>query len=376
MSFEERFKLTSNPFRMTPAVNPNEIVWAGFPNIKNRIKNRIKRSLKLPNSSLVLNWGEYGSGKTHAARFFNKKDVLEKLSSNAGVKPPFSMVLSIPKGKEPVYDLYVSIIDKLNIEELREKVQKTNFDVSTVLDNTTDNTQVKNFVSLMLSPDFENLNLIRKFLYGSLTKTELNQFNNHGVYRLFRGDSDFTSFLSCLFLCLTYNKEAYSSIIIWLDEFEDLAVLNSSNIDKTNNFLRELLDNTPNNLLMFINLTQSALFGLEDLGEYVSEAVRSRIKEQNDFELPSEEQIFQYISDLIQFFRPEGSNIENNYFPFEENLIKRVYDELGGSSLRMYNEAFSVMLELADLEQLEKLPISEDFFDDNKDDIIGWRINE
>ena len=71
MNFEKLFKLKSNPFRMTPAVNSDEIIWAGFPQMKEKFENRIKRSIKMPNSGLILNWGEYGSGKTHAARYFN-----------------------------------------------------------------------------------------------------------------------------------------------------------------------------------------------------------------------------------------------------------------------------------------------------------------
>ncbi|MFR2159780.1 MAG: hypothetical protein ACLS6N_08550, partial [Alistipes finegoldii] len=68
----EQLNLKSNPFRLTPSIDSKEIIWAGFPEIKRKIENRIKRSISIPNSSLILNWGEYGSGKTHASRYFNK----------------------------------------------------------------------------------------------------------------------------------------------------------------------------------------------------------------------------------------------------------------------------------------------------------------
>lgn len=69
----EQLKLKSNPFRLTPSIDFKEIIWAGFPKIKEKIENRIKRSISIPNSSLILNWGEYGSGKTHASRFLTNK---------------------------------------------------------------------------------------------------------------------------------------------------------------------------------------------------------------------------------------------------------------------------------------------------------------
>lgn len=70
MNSYTQFKLQSNPFRLTPALSSEELIWAGFPELKKRIENRILKAIKIPNSSLILNWGDYGSGKTHAARYF------------------------------------------------------------------------------------------------------------------------------------------------------------------------------------------------------------------------------------------------------------------------------------------------------------------
>lgn len=53
----EQLNLKSNPFRLTPSIDSKEIIWAGFPEIKRKIENRIKRSISIPNSSLILNWG-------------------------------------------------------------------------------------------------------------------------------------------------------------------------------------------------------------------------------------------------------------------------------------------------------------------------------
>jgi len=80
MNFSKQYNLKNNPFRITPATSSDDLIWAGFPNIKDKFIKRIKRSIRIPNSSLVLNWGEYGSGKTHAARFFSKTDELTQVS--------------------------------------------------------------------------------------------------------------------------------------------------------------------------------------------------------------------------------------------------------------------------------------------------------
>lgn len=367
MSFEENYKLKTNPFRITPAVSSNEMVWAGFPDLKQKFIKRIKRSIKIPNSSLILNWGEYGSGKTHAARFFCSEKQLNSISAEIESKPPYSFLLPLPKGKEPVYSIYTSIIDKLDIVKIRN-----DFDGQAIIEfieDYNDNLHIQSILKSIFNEEVEDVSLLKKYLYGNVTNTELKNLNQFGILRHLKSDSDYTKLLAGLFTCLTFNKLVYSSIILWIDEFEDLSILSSSNIDKTNNFLREILDNTPNNLLIFINLTQSALFGVEDLGEYVSEAVRSRIKDRINFDLPTEKDLKEYYLDLVSNFRQ--GEVKDEYEPFSNELISRIINELGNVSIRSFNEALSLTLELADLEGVA--PITTDFFGDNKDEIIGWK---
>ena len=86
----DRFKLKENPFRVVPAINSQELIWAGFSDIKSKFETRILKSLQIPNSAIVLNWGDYGSGKTHAARYLCKDTVSQELSDKAGSKKPLS----------------------------------------------------------------------------------------------------------------------------------------------------------------------------------------------------------------------------------------------------------------------------------------------
>ena len=198
-----------------------------------------------------------------------------------------------------------------------------------------------------------------------MNATELKSLNASGILRSLKDDTDYSSILAGLFSCLTYNKQKYSCVILWIDEFEDIAVLNNANIDKTNNFIREILDNVPNNLLLFLNLTQSALISVEDLGQYVYESVKSRIKERISFDLPNPKysRVFTRIDRSFQ----EGTD-DNPYFPFEENVINSLIIELGNVSLRQFNESLSMLLELSDMD--EKCPINTEVFNSYKQEII------
>jgi len=367
MEFKEQFKLKSNPFRLTPATNSDELVWAGFPGIKEKFEKRIKRSIKLNNSSLVLNWGEYGSGKTHAARYFTKDAVLNDLKDEFSI--PYSMIIPLPKGKEPVYHIFTSIVDKIKINEIRSKFTETSFEITDVIDKIGDNVQIQSILKAIFNDKIKE-NQIKKYLYGNISNKELEMLNEFGILRKLNSDSDYTKFISGLFSCLTHKKEIYSLMTIWIDEFEDIAVLSSSNIDKTNNFLREIMDNTPNNLLIFINLTQSTLIGVEDLGEYLYESVRSRIKEKNNFELPSKEAFNSYLVELLNLHSAETR--ADNYFPFEQDTAEYLIDKLENASLRRFNDAFSLLLELADMDN-EAIPIKKSYLLANESDII-WEI--
>ena len=366
--FNATYKLKSNPFRLTPAINPDELVWAGFKEIKDKFEKRIERSIRIPNSTLVLNWGEYGSGKTHAARFFNKKDLLQVIADKAGKAIPYSTIISLPKGKEPIYSIYISIIDKLNIEDVRNTFSDIVGNVNTYIDSIGSNLHVQSVLKAIFNSDIPYLDM-KKYLYGNMNATELKSLNAFGILRSLKDDTDFSSILAGFFSCLTYNKQKYSCVILWIDEFEDIAALNNTNIDKTNNFIREILDNVPNNLLLFLNLTQSALISVEDLGQYMYESVKSRIKERISFDLPNANEFKVYLRELIEIFR-EGTDT-NPYFPFDENVIDDLIRELGNVSLRQFNESLSMLLELSDMDQ--KCPISIEVYNSYKQEIIWYK---
>jgi hypothetical protein len=363
--FQATYKLKTNPFRLTPATNPQELVWAGFKEVKEKFEKRIERSIRIPNSSLVLNWGEYGSGKTHAARYFSKKDVLQVLADKAGKSIPYSMVLSLPKGREPIYSIFTAIIDKLNVEELRKEFSDINEALNTYIESIGSNIHIQNVLKAIFNTSLPHLET-KKYLYGNMTATELRGLNESGILRTLNDDTDYTAVIAGLVSCLTYEKAKYSCVIIWIDEFEDIAVLNNTNIDKTNSFIRELLDNAPNNLLLFLNLTQSALISVEDLGQYVYDSVRSRIKERISFDLPNPNIFKEYLRELLNYFRQ--GEVVDVYFPFEENVIDNLIQEQGNVSIRQFNESLSILLELSDMDK--KCPIDMAVFEEYKNDVI------
>src|SRR5260221_2607914 len=70
--------LASNPFgQITPSTE--NIVWAGMSNIKRQLDQLFIEAQATSSTQVVLNWGAYGSGKTHAAIYYSSSDRLPKL---------------------------------------------------------------------------------------------------------------------------------------------------------------------------------------------------------------------------------------------------------------------------------------------------------
>lgn len=273
MNSYTQFKLQSNPFRLTPALSSEELIWAGFPELKKRIENRILKAIKIPNSSLILNWGDYGSGKTHAARYFTNLNVLSNLKIETD-SLPLPLIINFPRSKEPVKEIYTQIIDKIDIDDIRRRLEKAGIDIASVLSQVTDNVLIQNIVSLLLNPTVSP-QMMKSYLYGTASITS--NFVDKNVSRKLVSDIDYIELLSALFSVITYAKKAYSCVIIWIDEFESISILNTVSISNVNNLIRSLLDYVPNNLLIFLNLTQSAMMDVSDLSDYLQEAVKSNI---------------------------------------------------------------------------------------------------
>lgn len=366
----ERFNLKENPFRMVPSLS-RDIIWAGFPKTKEKFVKRITKSLRIPNSSIVLNWGDYGSGKTHAARYFTKESVLKGISDSAGRKMPLSLIINLPKGKNPVWDLYIQILDKLRFNEIHEKLVEVG-DIDDAIENVTDNEFIKKVLRAFYEAydvgtvEHFSVNDFVNYLYGGTSK----QRERVGLPRSLTTDNDCVDFLSAFFSLLTYEgKEAYSCVIIWIDEFEDIAMQNAASVTNVNSFIRGLLDKAPSNLLMFINFTLSAFADMSDLSTYLQEAVKSRVKERIEFRQPTAEEFKEYLADLLAAYRIERT--DDVYLPFKEDMLDMLIIEQGEVSIRRFNEALSLLLEVADIEGKSSIDI--DLYKANKSDLTGWK---
>lgn len=230
--------------------------------------------------------------------------------------------------------------------------------------NSTDSVFIQQVLGDVFIDKGRTVEQVKAFLYGTEYSKELVSL---GITRKLNIETDAVDFLSALFNALT-GAGIFSAVILWIDEFEDISLQNSNGINAANSFIKILLDKTPNKLLLFINFTLSAIASVESLGDYLQEAVKSRIVQRNELAYPNTADLLNYVGELMnnEIFRTE--NVGNPYTPFAPGVVNQVVSDLGSVSLRKCNEAFSRLLDSAAFDNQETIDM--DYYQAHKDEII------
>ena len=103
---------------------------------------------------------------------------------------------------------------------------------------------------------------------------------------------------------------------------------------------------------------------------YLQDAVKSRVKQRIEFELPTLDDLKGYLKALLNnsVYREEA---RDDYFPFDEDVVEALYTTVKNVSLRRFNEALSLLLESACFDNREVIDI--DYFESIKSEIEGWK---
>lgn len=370
----EKLGLKENPFRLTPPLDQKEIVWAGMSEVKNKIEQRIKIATLTKPSRIVLNWGSYGSGKTHASLYYSKTDRLKEITDENNVSAAKSIKITLPRSTSNiVQEFFRSFLGQYSLEDIYYdfKEVENSFDKETLISiinaHSNDNSIAEVLKKLIEieSVDSEDFNKLKSYIYGDTTKATLNHL---GLPLGLNNDEQIANFMATVISCITYEKKYYSTFIIWLDEFEDIDTVSKNLVDRFTTFLRQFIDKTSNNLLLFLNFTQKTFLTVEDLSLFLGEALTSRTKATIDFANPTLEESIIYVKELCSnsLFKVEGADS-----PFDsDETIKHVLSNIGNLNARKINESFSIVFEMALIMQVEK--ITQDFINDISDEIIAW----
>lgn len=381
------YKLKNNPFRISPSINSEELIWAGMKALQNKIDRRIELGIRTSPSRIVLNWGRYGSGKTHAANFYTRTNYIE---NKFGSKTK-NIKVNLPRGtKEPVQAFLRALVGQLNFDNIISDFQLFKQDykdeAENIIDSYTQDSIIAQALKLLMGTKTveaatlfgpqavpTNLDAMRNFLYGDASKAVLKELN---LPLGLDDDEQVVNLISGLFNIISYEKHMYKSIFLWIDEFEDIDTLPKTSQDRFTTFLRQLIDKCPNNLTIFLNFTLKGVGELEDLSIILGEALASRTKLYIDFETPTIPEAEEYIAELLnheKFREPEKVDQANLFYPFTKAGVDYVLENIDRLTARKINETFSLLLEIALIEDEIPQEINLEFINKIKSEIPSWK---
>lgn len=353
--------LKQNPFPNTPPVRPEDAVWAGFPDLREQLDSLFAESLSTSRTQVVLNRGEYGSGKTHAAIFYRHLDNLPLLHDGRQVRNSEIVYIRTPKEPDKAdITLYQNIIETIQFRRIRTVIKEiiAEYGDQYALEqfqNLTESEQLgralwllgheqerSSQLALFKGALDDHQNLIESYFFSQTTSSDLKRL---GLSRRINNIQDRFRVLGCILQCFIgfadeQDVAKHRRVILWIDELEDLILYPARYYRPFTQGLRDLIDRLPSYFTLMMNFTLASPESLEDIGVVLGKAVMDRITDRVYFREPDEEEAFDYVVDLLKHYRIEPTEhvqIPITY-PFEEEALRMLIAYLPVRTPRRINQ--------------------------------------
>ncbi len=356
--FYKAANLTHNPFRSNPSLekDPRMGIWVGYYDEQQRLIKYLRRSLadEIGNQNLVLIYGSYGTGKSHAL-LWSQYYVAQKMKSDFCSMSFYINTLKKSKGimtflgafqddivarSSIVTDILVfkQFLEERIIEYKKDKDIGAEVTFNSVLPE------------LLKSTDLVNL-----------SKEILDCDDDNDVRGLLSPKNDFEA--QTLFIRLTnlfvYEFELPSGnvrfrkgVYLFIDEMDRLAFSSLKETRDVNDLIVHLYDECSECFGMMLAATASDA----ELGVLFSPPVMERVdnkKIELPFMQPSDAKIF--AKDILNTARIDSTK-NTDYFPFSEDAIDTAVSGLVSITPRKIMDRMQQLLEevrIADIDPLQ-----------------------
>jgi len=357
----EAFHLKDNPFSGTPPVFKEDVVWAARESLKREMQELIENSFISTPSRININWGEWGTGKTHAMKYFSREDVLNEISDNITDKKGLVINIFLPK-ENILESIYILLIKDLSMDIFSDVIRSIAFEGDTLVSDDVkirrirkcgvSENSAKAFMGL-ISGNNDIVFSAESYIYLDATRSDTRKI---GVPRRITTKSEQIIFLSEIFRIMLSENSPYSRIFIWLDECESVLNMSGREVTDFRSFLRSMIDLISNKLTILLNASLKTDEHIT-FKELLGTAVLERVYKEKVFPYINEEETLEYIKQLVNNeeyrdpqIKEELLGLDLEYFPFNEDCIKRLYellrDHLGRTPTpRNINDAFSSTME-------------------------------
>lgn len=323
-----------NPFSLLPGQIPGKLIWAGLDDTKEKLDSALIEVLTSNASKLFLNVSKWGGGKTHTANYYANSENLPSINNFEYNLPLHCYIITPKEGSKAAYEFYKKIIDEIGIEYISAAVKLMRTSTSDeeslkMIKEWSGSDDLGRVIWLLGENDEEISFTSSELLYNKPSASDRSRL------RIRRGIEDTTDrfkILSAIFKVLAeysdveyYNPER--KVILWIDEIESLIHYTSKQYVPFSQALRELLDMTPKNLIVFMNFSLTDFDDLRTLDYIIGSALSDRINKKIIFNELSIEDSVDYVLKLMQSYRLESFDKEP-YSPFTKTSLNSLF-ELG-----------------------------------------------
>lgn len=340
MSSNMDLNLKYNPFQnITPTLEDGNIVWAEMHDIKQKIEKSYSDCLASNSKQIILNWGQYGGGKTFSAFYFINKHKQTQDFTNIYVRCP-------KDGSKSTDEFFKSVIDYISFEKIHIRVKEllTSIGEVKLLEYLTAKAsrEYAKAICLLGSDDTETKETMNRFLYSGLTKTELKKL---GLAKDIQTDSDSIKFLAGIISIFTGDGKLFKGhVALWIDEMEDLIYYSPKHYKTFSQVLRDLFDSIQGSILFFMNFTLAE--SEESTIELIlGGAVWSRITKKIRYKQFTEKNAFDYCNELLNHSKIDTDKSA----PIDSETINKVIKliPIGNLTPREINKHFKSLFDFA-----------------------------
>lgn len=353
--------LRDNPFSISPPEEPEEVVWAGLPELKNQIEQELLEARSSATAQVILNRGPLGGGKTHALRFYSLLDNWPPVDPGQGVRDIVVIPVLTPKetGKADK-DFYIDVLERLGMVRIRHAVISALREVGpqaglVALQRITGSESLGRAIQMLGVDDSpaqgnflktgsraERDLLLDAYFLDGCTKAELRKL---GLARNIDKAQDRFRVLAGLLHCfigLTPDRQVttHSRVCLWLDELEDLVYFTAAQYRPFSEGLYDLIDRLPNFFTLLLNFDQSTPELLDEIEIILGRELVDRITDQIIFQEMAPDQALQYVQELLAHWRtisPEELGLSPLY-PFEDDALRYLITSLRYRTPRLVNK--------------------------------------
>lgn len=338
--------LKSDPFLIEAPAAAQGAVWADMGKMRSRLEHIISTSLFSGVTQVIFNRGDWGAGKTHAARYFTIEDHVRIAPFDGWIKCIYTETPKDPDQAVQVF--YERILEELRWESIRQWIREVHavFGEEKAYErffSITRDSDLARIVWLLgkRNPEY-NAYWLRKYLVGRPTTKELSDLELTKSMRPRDARQRVAVLAAILKAAMGFKDQPTGRLFIWIDETEDLNLYASVRRGFLTGLWRDLVDSMPRGLTLFLNYTPRAGERVDVRGIF-GEALVSRFTDTLRFEPLDEKESFTYVSDLLNCstYREKDPLLLGlpATYPFQQEMLKLVLSRLPVRTPRNINLA-------------------------------------